>query len=436
MKLASIRVELRKGLARQRYLADNGPWSLAGASGEGALPKAADTPPSVPFHKLLAKGVDLWFAVLRVIGSEGAMARGKAVAIVLSDEERGELARRARRRKSSHGAARRARIVLLAADGLNNCAIAEKLDVSRRTVGLWRSRFAERRLEGLDDEPRPGAPRKIGDDKIAEVVTRTLETVPEDATHWSRRSMARATGVSVTTVHRIWGAFGLQPHRSESFKLSSDPLFVAKVRDIIGLYLDPPERALVLCVDEKSQIQALDRSQPMLPMRPGQVERRTHDYRRHGTTTLFAALDTATGAIIGTCMKRHRAQEFRTFLDEVERNLPADLDIHVVMDNASSHKTRLIRDWFAKRPRWHRHFTPTSSSWLNQVERFFALLTEQQIKRAAHRSTAELEAAIERYIDAHNRDPKPFRWTKSADDILAAVERFCQRTLSVQDKVG
>ena len=364
------------------------------------------------------------------------MARGKAVAIVLSDAERGELEQRARRRKSSHGAARRARIVLLAADGLNNCAIAEKLDVSRRTVGLWRSRFAERRLAGLDDEPRPGAPRKIGDDKIAEVVTRTLETVPDDATHWSRRSMARATGVSVTTVHRIWGAFGLQPHRVESFKLSSDPLFVAKVRDIIGLYLDPPERALVLCVDEKSQIQALDRTQPMLPMRPGQVERRTHDYKRHGTTTLFAALDTATGAIIGTCMKRHRAREFRTFLDEVERNVPADLDIHVVMDNASSHKTKLIRDWFAKRPRWHSHFTPTSSSWLNQVERFFALLTEQQIKRAAHRSTAELEAAIERYIEAHNRDPKPFRWTKSADDILATVERFCQRTLNVHAKVG
>ena len=364
------------------------------------------------------------------------MARGKAVAIVLSDAERGELEQRARRRKSSHGAVRRARIVLLAADGLNNCAIAEKLDVSRRTVGLWRSRFAERRLAGLDDEPRPGAPRKIGDDKIAEVVTRTLETVPDDATHWSRRSMARATGVSVTTVHRIWGAFGLQPHRVESFKLSSDPLFVAKVRDIIGLYLDPPERALVLCVDEKSQIQALDRTQPMLPMRPGQVERRTHDYKRHGTTTLFAALDTATGAIIGTCMKRHRAREFRTFLDEVERNVPADLDIHVVMDNASSHKTKLIRDWFAKRPRWHSHFTPTSSSWLNQVERFFALLTEQQIKRAAHRSTAELEAAIERYIEAHNRDPKPFRWTKSADDILATVERFCQRTLNVHAKVG
>ena len=363
------------------------------------------------------------------------MARGKAVAIVVSDEERVELDRRVRRRKSSHGAARRARIVLLAADGLSNLAIAEKLGVSRLTVGTWRRRFAERGIEGLDDEPRPGAPRRIGDDKIAEVVTRTLETVPDDATHWSRRSMARASGISATTVHRIWSAFGLQPHRSETFKLSSDPLFIDKVRDIIGLYLDPPERALVLCVDEKSQIQALDRSQPMLPMRPGQAERRSHDYKRHGTTTLFAALDVATGAVIGSCMRRHRAREFRAFLDEVERNLPAELDIHVVMDNASSHKTRLIQSWFDKRPRWHRHFTPTSASWINQVERFFALLTERQIKRGAHRSTAELEAAIERYIETHNRDPKPFRWTKSADDILASMERFCQRTLSVHDKV-
>ena len=238
------------------------------------------------------------------------MARGKAIAIVLSDEERDELDQRVRRRKTSHGAARRARIVLLAADGLSNTAIAEKLGVSRRTVGLWRPRFAERRLEGLDDEPRPGAPRKIGDDKVAEVVTKTLETVPENATHWSRRSMARATGLSATTVHRIWGAFGLQPHRSETFKLSSDPHFVDKVRDIVGLYLDPPQRALVLCVDEKSQIQALDRTQPMLPMRPGQAERRTHDYKRHGTTTLFAALDVTAGTVIGRCMKRHRAREF------------------------------------------------------------------------------------------------------------------------------
>ncbi len=363
------------------------------------------------------------------------MARGKAVAIELSDEERVELERRVRRRKSSHGAARRARIVLLAADGLSNLAIAEKLGVSRLTVGTWRRRFAGKRLDGLADEPRPGAPRKIGDDKIAEVVTRTLETAPDDATHWSRRSMARATGISATTVHRIWGAFGLQPHRVETFKLSSDPLFIDKVRDIVGLYLDPPDRALVLCVDEKSQIQALDRTQPLLPMRPGQAERRSHDYRRHGTTTLFAALDVAAGTVIGSCMRRHRAREFRAFLDEVERNLPADLDIHVVMDNASSHKTKLIQDWFAKRPRWHRHFTPTSSSWINQVERFFALLTERQIKRGAHRSTAELEAAIERYIETYNRDPRPFRWTRSADDILASVERFCQRTLSVHEKV-
>ena len=363
------------------------------------------------------------------------MARGKAVAIVLSDAERVELEQRVRRRKSSHGAARRARIVLLAAEGLSNLAVAEKLGVSRLTVGTWRRRFAAKRLAGLDDEPRPGAPRKIGDDKIAEVVTRTLETIPDDATHWSRRSMARATGISATTVHRIWGAFGLQPHRSETFKLSSDPLFVDKVRDIIGLYLAPPDRALVLCVDEKSQIQALDRTQPMLPLRPGQPERRTHDYKRCGTTTLFAALDVATGAVIASCMRRHRAREFRAFLDEVERAVPADLDIHVVMDNASSHKTKLIRDWFARRPHWHRHFTPTSSSWLNQVERFFALLTERQIKRGAHRSTADLEAAIERYIETHNRDPRPFRWTKSADDILASIERFCQRTLSVQEKV-
>ena len=363
------------------------------------------------------------------------MARGKGVAIVLSDAERVELEQRVRRRKSSHGAARRARIVLLAAEGLSNLAVAEKLGVSRLTVGTWRRRFAAKRLAGLDDEPRPGAPRKIGDDKIAEVVTRTLETIPDDATHWSRRSMARATGISATTVHRIWGAFGLQPHRSETFKLSSDPLFVDKVRDIIGLYLAPPDRALVLCVDEKSQIQALDRTQPMLPMRPGQPERRTHDYKRCGTTTLFAALDVATGAVIASCMRRHRAREFRAFLDEVERAVPADLDIHVVMDNASSHKTKLIRDWFARRPHWHRHFTPTSSSWLNQVERFFALLTERQIKRGAHRSTADLEAAIERYIETHNRDPRPFRWTKSADDILASIERFCQRTLSVQEKV-
>jgi transposase len=364
------------------------------------------------------------------------MARGLAVGIELEDAERGELEARVRRRKTPHGAARRARIVLLAAEGLNNCAIADKLDISRRTVGIWRTRFAEKRLEGLDDEPRPGAPRRIGDDKIAEVVTRTLETLPEDATHWSRRSMAKAVGISTTSVHRIWQAFSLQPHRVESFKLSSDPLFVEKVRDIVGLYLDPPERALVLCVDEKSQIQALDRTQPMLPMRPGQVERRTHDYKRHGTTTLFAALDVKAGTVIAKCMPRQRTVEFRKFLDAVERNVPSDLDIHIVMDNASSHKTKLIGNWFAKRARWHPHYTPTSSSWINQVERFFALLSDQQIKRGAHRSTAELEAAIETYIDTRNADPKPFRWTKSADHILETIERFCRRTLAVNETVG
>ena len=364
------------------------------------------------------------------------MAGNKAVSIELGDEERSELEMRVRRRKSSHGSARRARIVLLAAAGESNLAISEKLGLTRKTVGTWRRRFAERGLAGLDDEPRPGAPRQISDEKIAEVVTRTLETVPEDATHWSRRSMARASGLSATTVHRIWGAFGLQPHRVETFKLSSDPLFIDKVRDIVGLYLAPPERALVLCIDEKSQIQALDRTQPMLPMRPGQAERRTHDYKRHGATTLFAALDVATGSVIAQCKKRHRAREFRAFLDEVERNVPAELDVHVVMDNASSHKAKLIRDWFAKRPRWHRHFTPTSASWLNQVERFFALLTERQIKRGIHRSTADLEAAIGRYIETCNREPRPFRWTKSADDILASIERFCRRTLKSHSKTA
>ena len=357
-----------------------------------------------------------------------------AVRIELTESEQTELEALLRRRKTGRGDAIRASIVLLAAEGMTNLAIAERLGTTRVTVANWRSRFAERRLDGLSDEPRPGAPRKIGDDKIAEVVTATLEGKPRAATHWSKRSMARASGLSVTTVHRIWQAFSLRPHRSETFKLSTDPLFVDKVRDIVGLYLDPPDRALVLCIDEKSQIQALDRTQPLLPMRPGQAERRTHDYKRHGTTSLFAALDVKGGTIIGKCMPRHRANEFRRFLDVVEKNVPADFDIHVVMDNASSHKTQMIRDWFAKRPRWHAHFTPTSSSWINQVERFFGLLTDQQIRRGAHRSTHQLEAAITDYINARNADPKPFRWTKTADDILASVARFCHRTLNVQSQ--
>jgi transposase len=312
--------------------------------------------------------------------------------------------------------------------------------VTRQTVRTWRERFAKHRLDGLDDEPRCGAPRKIGDDRIEEIVTRTLEEKPKDATHWSTRGMARASGVSTSSVHRIWRAFSLQPHRTETFKLSTDPQFVEKVRDIVGLYMSPPQNALVVCVDEKSQIQALDRTQPVLPMRMGQVERRTHDYDRHGTTTLFAgfiaavtaaASEIKAGSVIGKCMPRHRAREFRMFLDEIERNVPKDLDIHIVMDNASSHKTQMIKRWFAKRPRWHMHFTPTSSSWINQVERFFALLAEKQIKRGAHVSVKALIADITDFIAKRNADPTPLRWTKSADDILASIERFCQRTLDV-----
>lgn len=347
--------------------------------------------------------------------------------LVLSDAERGELSSLASRRKTAQALALRARIVLSCAEGARNKDVAADLGVDKATVGKWRRRFVERRMNGLHDEPRSGAPRTVDDARIEAVIVRTLESTPPDATHWSSRSMARASGLSVSTVQRIWRAFGLQPHRVETFKLSTDPLFVEKVRDVVGLYVAPPAHAVVLCVDEKSQIQALDRSQPLLPMRPGQVERRTHDYTRHGTTSLFAALDIATGRVIGKCYPRHRATEFRRFLDEIEANVPRDLDIHLVMDNYATHKTPLIRNWLAKRPRWHVHLTPTGSSWINQVERFFALLSERQIKRGAHRSVDELEAAIATFIDRHNAEPKPFRWTKSADDILASIERFCLR---------
>jgi transposase len=309
------------------------------------------------------------------------MAKGRAVAIVLDEAERQALTALTRKHGAPQSLAVRARIVLAAADGLTNKEIAAKLDICAHTAGVWRRRFARDRLDGLYDEPRPGAPRQIGDDEIATTIRKTLETRPKGATHWSLRTMAKAVGHAPSTIHRIWRAFGLQPHRSETFKLSSDPLFVEKVRDIVGLYLSPPERAVVLCVDEKSQVQALDRTQPLLPMRAGQAERRTHDYTRHGTTSLFAALDVKAGTVIGKCMRRHRAHEFRKFLDEVERNVPAHLDIHVVMDNYGTHKTQLIRKWFAKRPRWHVHFTPTSASWINLVERFFGLLTERAIRR-------------------------------------------------------
>ncbi len=357
----------------------------------------------------------------------------RAVAICLTDGERIELEGFASRRRTAQGLARRARIILLAAQDVENLTICERLGVAPNTVGKWRRRFAERRVEGLLDEPRPGAPRQIGDAQIAETIRLTLEATPENATHWSLRSMARAVGFAPSTIHRIWQAFNLQPHRTETFKLSTDPLFVEKVRDIVGLYLAPPERALVLCVDEKSQIQALDRTQPLLPLRPGQVERRTHDYTRHGTLSLFAALDTATGNVIGRCYPRHRGREFLAFLREIERNIPSDLDVHLVMDNYATHKTPAIRKWLGARPRWRVHFTPTSSSWINQAERFFADITERQIRRGVHRSTAELEAAIRAYIDGVNRDPKPFRWAKSADDILASIKRFCMKTLATAE---
>jgi transposase len=336
-----------------------------------------------------------------------------------------ELTSLAARRNTAQALALRARIVLRCASGAENQQVAADLRIDKTTVGKWRRRFVERRIDGLRDEPRSGAPRTVADARIEAVIVRTLESQPPDATHWSSRGMARASGLSVSTVQRIWRAFGLQPHRLETFKLSTDPDFVAKVRDVVGLYVSPPDHAIVLCVDEKSQIQALDRSQPMLPMRPGQPARRSHDYKRHGTTSLFAALDIATGRVIGKCYGRHRAVEFRKFLDEIEAAVPTDLDVHLVIDNYATHKAPTVRNWLNRRPRWHVHLTPTSSSWLNQVERFFALLTERQIRRGIHRSVAALKSAITTFIERHNADPKPFRWTKSADDILASIERFC-----------
>jgi transposase len=352
--------------------------------------------------------------------------------LIVTEEERAELLALAARRKTAQALAMRARIVLLSSEGVANKDVAARLGIDPVTVGKWRRRFLVDRMEGLRDEARCGAPRTVDDARVEAVIVRTLESLPSDATHWSSRGMAKASGLSTSTVQRIWRAFGLQPHRADTFKLSTDPDFVAKVRDIVGLYMAPPARAVVLCVDEKSQIQALDRSQPMLPLRPGQIERRTHDYTRHGTTSLFAALDIATGAVIGKCYPRHRATEFRRFLDEIEKAVPDALDVHLVMDNYATHKTPMIRAWLAKRPRWHVHHTPTGASWINQVERFFALLSERQIKRGIHRSVAALQAAIASFVEANNAKPKPFRWTKTADDILASIERFCLRIVPAE----
>lgn len=356
------------------------------------------------------------------------MRRGRPLPeLTLTTEESNRLLEWTRRRKTSQALAMRARIVLACAQDTTNSEVAAQLRVTKQTVGKWRARFVERRLDGLLDEPRPGAPRRIGDDVVEAVIAKTLNDKPADATHWSTRSLAKRHGLSHATVGRIWQAFRLQPHRQETFKLSTDALFVDKVRDIVGLYLNPPMKAVVLCVDEKSQIQALDRTQPILPMTPGLPERRTHDYLRHGTTTLFAALDVATGKVIGQLHRRHRATEFLKFLAHIETKLPTDTDVHVVMDNYGTHKTPTVKRWFERHPRFHPHFTPTSSSWINRVERWFAEITRKQIRRGTHRSTWELEQAIRTYLATYNQNPRPFTWTKTADEIFDSVKRFCLR---------
>jgi transposase len=347
--------------------------------------------------------------------------------LVLSDDERETLARWARRRSSAQALALRCRIVLACADGWTNQAVAARLGVNQSTVSKWRSRFVARRLEGLHDEPRPGAPRTISDEDVERVIVKTLEETPRDATHWSTRSLASSTGMSQSAVSRIWRAFGLKPHLVETFKLSPDPQFIEKVRDVVGLYVNPPDAAVVLCVDEKSQIQALDRTAPVLALRPGTPQRRTHDYVRNGTTNLYAALDVASGNVIADLTAQHRAVEFRRFLNLINRQVPAELDVHVIVDNSSTHKTPEIHRWLLRHPRFTLHFTPTYSSWLNLVERWFAELTEKWLRRGTHRSTRELEAAIRAWIDTWNEEPRPFVWHKTADEILDTLAQYCGR---------
>ncbi len=354
--------------------------------------------------------------------------RGRPKAVLeLTDGERRQLERWARRPKSAQALALRSRIVLACAEGQTNQAVAVSERTSPQTVGKWRRRFVERRLDGLVDEPRPGRPRTVSDEQVERVIVKTLESTPTDATHWSTRSMAAATGLSQTAISRIWRAFALQPHRVETFKLSKDPLFVDKVKDVVALYLDPPERALVLCVDEKSQIQALDRTAPILPLRPGVPERQTHDYKRAGTTSLFAALDIASGKVIGSLHARHRAAEFRKFLIQIDRTVPADLDVHLILDNYATHKTPAIHRWLAAHPRFQLHFTPTGASWLNLVERWFAELTTKKLRRGTHRSVRDLNRDIRQWLAGWNDNPRPFVWTKTADQILDSLAVYCQR---------
>ncbi|PFG95296.1 winged helix-turn helix protein [Saccharopolyspora erythraea NRRL 2338] len=348
--------------------------------------------------------------------------------LALTDAERETLQRWARRPKTAQALALRARIVLACAEGVSNMDVSRQLQISPPTVTKWRRRFVADRLEGLSDEPRPGAPRTITDQQVETVIAKTLEEAPpNEDSHWSTRSMANAVGMSQTAISRIWRAFELKPHLVQTWKLSTDPLFVEKVRDVVGLYLDPPENALVLCVDEKSQIQALDRTAPILPVMPTTPARMTHDYVRHGTTSLFAALDVATGSIISQHYRRHRHQEFLKFLKTIDKNTPAELDLHLICDNYATHKTPVIKKWLLRHPRFHVHFTPTSASWLNLVERWFAELTNRKLRRSAHRSVTELEADVRAWIESWNADPTPFVWTKTADEIFQTLAAYCQR---------
>jgi transposase len=353
--------------------------------------------------------------------------RPKAV-LVLTGEEREQLSRWARRAKSSQALALRSRIVLACADGVDNKTVAAQLGCSPATVGKWRARFVEARLDGLVDEPRPGRPPTITVEQVEDVVVATLESTPPNATHWTRAKMAQRSGLSKSSIGRIWRAFELKPHRADGFKLSTDPLFVEKVHDVVGLYVDPPESAVVLCVDEKSQVQALSRWQPALPMMPGMPEKRTHDYVRHGTTSLFAALNVADGTVIAATHRRHRAIEFRKFLARIDAEVPKGLDVHLICDNYSTHKHPIIARWLAAHPRFQMHFTPTYSSWINQVERLFAYVTADLLQRSDHRSVQALEADLRAWVKAWNEDPKPFAWTKTADQILQSLARLLQRT--------
>ena len=347
--------------------------------------------------------------------------------IVLSDEEREQLSAVANSRSLPHGLVRRAHIVLLDADGISSNAIAERVGVSHQSVCYWRKRYLKQGLAGLHDELRPGRPRSVSDEEVAVLVRKTLKTKPQDGTHWTIRTVAKDTELSCTTVHRIWRAFGIQPHRQRHFKLSTDPFFVEKVRDIVGLYLNPPDKAMVLCVDEKSQIQALDRTQPMLPMGLGYVEGVTHDYVRHGTTTLFAALDIATGQVLASCKNRHRHQEYLKFLKQVDMNVPSDLSVHLVVDNYATHKHPSVKRWLAGHPRYQVHYTPTYASWLNQVEIWFNIITQRAIRRGTFRNVKALVAKIDDFVAHYNRTSRPFAWTATAESIIEKVKRLCLR---------